>query len=78
MNSSAATMVLLRDDRHGRLLNMFAARTWNLELRRGTLGVVRDYGSPTVVNRAGVQTALHSQVGEAPNHDRVEGARGGS
>ncbi|MFM7983166.1 MAG: hypothetical protein ACKPKO_27980, partial [Candidatus Fonsibacter sp.] len=28
-------------------------------------------------NRASLQTVLHSQVGEAPNHDRV-GAAGGA
>ena len=47
---SAATMVLLRDERHGRLLLRFATCTRNLEVRRGTLGVMRDYGSPTAEN----------------------------
>ena len=79
---SVATMVLLRDDRHGILLLRFVACTRNLEVRRGTLGVMRDYGSPTAENlvkkvSAGVQPALNSQVGEVPNHDRVGGAGGG-
>ena len=80
--NSVANMVVLRDERHGRLLLRFAACTRNLEVRRGTLGVARGYGSPATVNlgkgnRAGVHTVLHSQVGEAPNHDRVGGAGGG-
>ena len=48
--NSAATMVLLRDERHGRLLRWFAYCTRNLEVRRGTLEVMRDYGSPTAEN----------------------------
>jgi hypothetical protein len=44
---SVATMVLLREERHGRLLLRLAACTRNLEIRRGTLGVLRDYGPPT-------------------------------
>jgi hypothetical protein len=83
---SAATMVLLRDERHGRLLLRFATCTRDLEVRRGTLGALRDYGSPAAensvkCNRAGVHIVLRSQVGEAPNHpnhDRVGGAGGGS
>ena len=47
---SAATMVLLQDKRHGRLLLRFATCTRNLEVRRCTLGVVRGYGSPTAEN----------------------------
>ena len=39
---SAATMVLLRDKRHGRLRLWFAACTRNFEVRRGSLGVMRD------------------------------------
>ena len=46
----ASTMVLLRDERHGRLLIRYAACTRNLETRRGTLGVMRDYGSPNADN----------------------------
>ena len=73
---SAATMVLLRDER-------FATCTKDLEVRCGTAGAMRDYGSPTAENlvkgnAAGAHSVLHSQVGEAPNHDRVEGAGGGS
>ena len=44
--NSFATMVLLRDERHCILLLRFAVCTRNLEVRRCTLGVVRDYGSP--------------------------------
>ena len=47
---SVATMVLLRDETHGKLLLRFAACTRNLEIRRGTLGVLRDCGSPTADN----------------------------
>ena len=36
--------------KHGRLLFRFAACTRNLEVRRGTLGVMLDYGSPTAEN----------------------------
>ena len=80
---SVAAMVLHRDGRHGRLLLRFAACNRNLEVRWGTVGVMRGYGSPTAENlvkgnAARVHTVLHSQVGETPNHDRVEGAGGGS
>ena len=47
---SAATMVLHRDERHGRLLLRFATCNRNLEVRWGTVGVMRDYGSPTAEN----------------------------
>jgi len=49
---SVATMVLLRDEKHGRLLLRFAYCTRNLEVRRGTLGALRNYGSgsPTAEN----------------------------
>ena len=43
-------MVLHRDERHGRLLLRFAACNRNLEVRWGTVGVMRDYGSPTAEN----------------------------
>ena len=46
----AATMVLMRDERHGRLLLCFAACTDTLETRHGTLAVMRDYDSPTAEN----------------------------
>ena len=47
---NAKTMVLLRDERHGRLVIRYAACTGDLETRRGTLAVVRDYDSPTADN----------------------------
>ena len=46
----AATLVLLRDERHGRLLLRYAACTRDLETRRGTLAVMRDYDSPNAEN----------------------------
>jgi len=46
----AATLVLLRDERHGRLLLRYAACAADLETRRGTLAVMRDYDSPTAEN----------------------------
>ena len=46
----AAALVLLRDERHGRLLLRYAACTRDLETRRGTLAVMRDYDSPNAEN----------------------------
>lgn len=46
----AKTMVLLRDERHGRLLLRYAACTTDLDTRKGTLAVMRDYDSPTAAN----------------------------
>ena len=46
----SATMVLMREERHGRLLLRFAACTKTLETRFGTLAVMRDYDSPTAEN----------------------------
>ena len=46
----AETLVLLRDERHGRLLLRYAVCTRDLETRRGTLAVMRDYDSPTADN----------------------------
>ncbi len=46
----AVTMVICRDERHGRLLVRYAACKPNLESRRGTLGVIRDYGAPSAEN----------------------------
>jgi hypothetical protein len=46
----SATLVLMRDERHGRLLIRFAACTKTLETKRGTLAVMRDYDSPTAEN----------------------------
>ena len=46
----AATMVLTRDERHGRLLLRYAACTDSLQTRHGTLAVVRDYDSPNAEN----------------------------
>ena len=67
---SAATMVLLRDETHGRLLLRFATCTKNLG-PTGYLGSPaglwlpnrREFGKG---NRAGAQTVLHLQVGEGP------------
>jgi hypothetical protein len=56
--NSVATMVLLRDER-------FATCTRDLEVRWGTVGVMRDYGSPTAENfvkateRAYTQFCIH-------------------
>ena len=47
---SSATMVLIRDERHGRLLFRLAACSETLETRHGTLAVMRDYDSPTADN----------------------------
>jgi len=46
----AKTMVLLRDERRGRLVVRYAACTGDLETRRGTVAVMRDYDSPTADN----------------------------
>ena len=73
----AATMVLLRDERHGRLLLRFATCTKNLEVRRGTFGVLRDYGSPTAENsvkateRACKQFCTH-RLGKPPTMTGLE------
>ena len=59
--NSVATMVLLRDNRHGRLLLRFAACARNLEVRRVTFGVLRDYGSPTAGNLAKAAERAYTQ-----------------
>ena len=46
----AATMVLTRDERHGRLLIRYAACAGSLQTRHGTLAVMRDFDSPTAEN----------------------------
>ena len=75
---SAATVVLFRDERHGRLLLRLAACNSNLEIRRGTLGVMRDYGSPTAENlvkateRAYKQFCTH-RLGKPRSMTKLEG-----
>ena len=78
-----ATMVLLRDEMHGRLLLRFCSLHEELGGPTGYLGSFaglwlsnrRYFGK---VNRVGVHTVLHPQVGEAQNHYRVGGVGGGS